>query len=135
MTIVQLKKLHMVLWGEVEERGVGNNGMKCGRMKYQSNFCNASKLPWRKFQLYKTVIFKILYSANDDTLFMCKIIIIKFSIVLSPDEFSMLIHIQVHNIYIYHLHLLTYIIYTHNQIIHITYLINCTNIKQVLAEQ
>ena len=49
MTIVQLKKqLHMVLWGEVEERGVGNNEMKRGRMKYQSNFCNASKLPREK---------------------------------------------------------------------------------------
>ena len=103
----------MVLWEEVEERGVGNNGMKCGRMKYQSNFCNASKLPWRKFQLYLTVIFKILYSANDDTLLVCKIIIIKFSIVLSPDEFSMLIHIQVHNIYIPFTFADIYYIYIH----------------------
>ena len=86
-----------------------------------------------EFRLYKTVIFKTLYSANDDTLLMRKIKIITFSIVLSPDELSMLIHIHVHNIY--HLHLLTYNIHTCNHIIHITYLINCTNIKQVLVEQ
>ena len=65
----------------------------------------------RKFQLDKTVIFKILYSANDDTLLMCKII--KFSIALSPDELSMLIHIQVHNIYIPFTFADIYYIYIH----------------------